>query len=289
MAMNDRIILDEVLIQHQKEIESKAAESDFFEFFTAEQVLKDFDLSYDEIDSGLVGGSRDGGVDGIYLLVNGELVQEAPDYGHLKKNISLDLIMVQAKTGAGFQETPVERFLTFSEDILDLSRDVVVFKKAYNEQVVEAIERFRKVHQQLAARFPLLRVSYIYASKGGTAGETIKRKVDKLEAVLGRHFPSAEFNFNFWGASELLERARRVPQTTYSLTLAENPISSRGVKWDSFVSSGCATSSLSSRTSKALFVGISLRRTCATIKGEQKLTRKFRNPFKSRLPMTSGG
>ena len=228
MTMNDRIILDEVLIQRRKEIDSNAAESDFFELFTAEQVLKDFDLSYDEIDSGLVGGSGDGGIDGFYLLVNGELVQEAPDYGYLKKNITLDLIIVQAKTGAGFQETPVERFLTFSEDILDLSRDVVVFKAIYNEQIVEAIERFREVHQQLAARFPLLRVSYFYASKGGTAGETIKRKVDMLEAVLNRHFPSAKFNFSFWGATQLLDRARRVPQTTYSLTLAENPISSGG-------------------------------------------------------------
>ena len=34
--------------------------------------------------------------------------------------------------------------------------------------------------------------------------------------------------FEFVGASELLELARRAPQTTYTLTLAENPISSEG-------------------------------------------------------------
>ena len=228
MPTNDRIILDEVLTQRRKEIDSTAVDNDFFELFTAEQVLKDFDLSYDEIDSGLVGGGGDGGIDGIYVLVNGELVQEDPDYGHLKKNITFDLIIVQAKTSAGFQETPVERFITFSEDILNLSTDVVGFKTAYNEQLLEAIERFRKVHQQLAARFPLLRVSYFYSSKGGVPAESVRRKVEKLKNVLDRHFTSANFSFNFWGASELLDRARQAPQTTYPLTLAENPISSEG-------------------------------------------------------------
>ncbi|MDP3937549.1 MAG: abortive phage resistance protein, partial [Deltaproteobacteria bacterium] len=133
MASNDRIILDEVLKQRQAEVDPTAAASDFFELFSAEQILKNFDLSYDEIESGLVGGGRDGGIDGIYLLVNGELVQEDLDYSHLKKNIALDLFIIQAKTGGGFQETPVERFITVSEDIFDLSRNLSELASAYNE------------------------------------------------------------------------------------------------------------------------------------------------------------
>jgi hypothetical protein len=100
MAKNDRIILDEILKQRQAEVDPNATPSEFFELFSAEQVLKDYDLSYDEIDSGLVGDGGDGGIDAIYVLVNGELVQEEPDYSHLKKNITLDLIMMQAKTSA---------------------------------------------------------------------------------------------------------------------------------------------------------------------------------------------
>jgi hypothetical protein len=97
MASNDRIILDEILKQRQAEIDPSSSPSDFFELFTAEQVLKDYDLSYDEIESGIVGDSGDGGIDAIYLFINGELVQEEPDYTHLKKNIHLDMIIVQAK------------------------------------------------------------------------------------------------------------------------------------------------------------------------------------------------
>jgi hypothetical protein len=228
MAKNDRIILDEILKQRQAEVDPNATPSEFFELFSAEQVLKDYDLSYDEIDSGLVGDGGDGGIDAIYVLVNGELVQEEPDYSHLKKNITLDLIMMQAKTSAGFQETPVERFLTASEDILDLSKAPTSLGTTYNESLVEAITCFRTVHNQLAAKFPTFRISYYYASKGDKPDSNINKKVEKLKAAVHRHFPSAEFSFTILGASELLGLARRAPQTTYTLPLAENPISSAG-------------------------------------------------------------
>lgn len=228
MATNDRIILDEVLKQRQSEIDPAADPSDFFELFTAEQILKDFDLSYEEIESGLVGGGCDGGIDGFYLLVNGELVQEDPEYGHLKKDITLDLIIIQSKTNAGFQETPVERFITITDDILDLSKDVDELASVYSEMLVELIGHFRDVLQQLAARFPTLRVAFFYACKGGEPSKNVMRKVEKLIAVVRGFFPSCESEFYFLGASELLALARRAPQRTYPLTLAENPISSEG-------------------------------------------------------------
>lgn len=228
MAKNDQIILEEILKQRQEEIDPRSTPSAFFELFTAEQVLKDYDLSYDEIDSGLVGDGGDGGVDAIYVLVNGELVQEEPDYAHLKKNITIDLAIVQAKTKAGFQETPIERFITVSEDILDLSKSPISLGAVYNEALVDAIARFRAVYNQLAAKFPAFRVRYYYASKGESPTLPVTRKVDKLESVVKRHFPDAQFEFTFLGASELLALARRTPQTTYTLPLAENPISSAG-------------------------------------------------------------
>lgn len=228
MVSNDKIILDEVLKQKQAEVDPAASASDFFELFTAEQVLKDFDLSYNEIDSGLVGAGGDGGIDGFYLFVNGELVQEEPDYTYLKKNINIELIIVQAKTTPGFQETPIERFITVSDDIFDLSKDLDTLTGIFNEPLLEGIRRFRALHHQLAAKFPSLKISFYYASKGETPSDNVTRKVSKLLAVVKKHFPSADFEFDFLGASSLLALARRVPQTTYTLSLAETPISSEG-------------------------------------------------------------
>ena len=197
----------------------------FFEFFTAQQILKDFDLSYDEIESGLLGAGGDGGIDSIYLLVNGDLVQEDSDYSHLRKDIVIDLIIIQSKTHSGFQETPVERFITVSNDLFDLSK-VTQVSNAYNKQLVEAIDRFQTLYQSLTPWFPTFNVSFFYTSKGVDVNDNVRRKVTMLkEAVLFR-IPNAKFEFKFLGASELYELAGRLPHTTFDFLLAENPISS---------------------------------------------------------------
>ena len=226
MATNDRIILDGVLQQRQKEIDPDREASSFFELFTAEQVLKDYDLSYEEVESGLVGAGGDGGIDGIYVLVNGELVQEDPDYSHLRKDISLDLIVLQSKSHAGFQESPIERFVSVSRDILDLSKDPSSLTLTYNEPLLEIVRRFHCLYHQLASRFPTLRLSYFYASKGSNPHRSVMRKVENLGEVVKGHFQDSEFSFKFLDASDLLRLARRRPQRTYQLPLAENPISS---------------------------------------------------------------
>lgn len=226
MTTNDQIILDEVLNQRRNDIDPDAAESSFFEFFTAEQVLKDYDLSNDEIESGLVGAGSDGGIDGIYLFVNGDLVQEDSDYRHLRRDIAIDLIILQSKMHSGFQETPVERFLTVSSDLFDLSTNISELSSVYNDRLRESIQIFHGLYQELAASFPVLKVTFYYASRGTTINDNVKRKVEQLRLVVTSHFPQCEFDFQFLGAAELLALARRHPQKTYGLPLAESPISS---------------------------------------------------------------
>ena len=228
MPSNDQIILGEILKQRRNEVASDLSESEFFELFTAEQVLKDFDLSYNELESGVIGDGGDGGIDGIYLFVNGELAQEDPDYSHLRREITIELMVIQSKTRSGFQETPIERFITISDDILDLSKDPNNLSATYNSALVEAIKLFRTIYQQLSGKFPSLRLTFTYSCQGKSPNRRVKRKVDTLNRNVARLFPSAKFRCDFLGASELLTLARRAPKTTYTLKLAENPISSGG-------------------------------------------------------------
>ena len=226
MVSNDRTILDEVLRRGMGEISSSTTESSLFEYFTAEQVLKAYDLSSDEIESGLVGNGGDGGVDAIYLLVNGELVQEESDFSNLKRDIVIDLIVVQSKISAGFQETPIERFNSVSNDLFDLSKDLSKLVGIYNESLLEVIRHLHGIWRDLAMYFPTLRVSFFYACKGVGPGDSLLHKVKFLENTVKKYFPNCSFQFEFLGATELLELARQHPQTTYLLPLAETPISS---------------------------------------------------------------
>ena len=88
MNNNDLILLDTILAKSQQSQAPGKKLEEFFELFVAEQVLKDMDLSYEELEAGLVAGGNDGGIDGLYVFVNGELVQEDTDLSVFKKNVA---------------------------------------------------------------------------------------------------------------------------------------------------------------------------------------------------------
>src|SRR5436190_19800537 len=87
----------------RKERVPHLAVADAFERYAVEHVLKDADLSDEEIDSGLFGGADDGGVDAMYFFVNRVLMQQESDVPD--PAITANVSIIQAKTEKGFSET----------------------------------------------------------------------------------------------------------------------------------------------------------------------------------------
>jgi hypothetical protein len=229
MANNDQIILDQILEQQRTQRSPSASKSTFFETYVVEQVLKDADLSDEEIESGLVGDGGDGGIDGIYIFANGDLLREDFDVSTLKKNITLEIVIIQSKTSASFDEEALNRFVAVSNDLFDLSKNIDRFKSVYNEGVRSAVTNFRAVYKELAARFPSLHFRYVYASRGDSKSvhPNVARKTDILKNAIAKLFSAAQFSFDFLGASDLLALARRQPITTFDLQVSES-ISAQG-------------------------------------------------------------
>lgn len=229
MADNDQIILDQVLEQQRTQRAPSVSKSDFFEIFVAEQVLKDYDLSDEEIESGLVGAGGDGGIDGVYIFANGDLIREDFDSSPLKKNVNLEVAIIQSKTSATYDEDSINRLVAVTRDLFNLARSVEEFKSVYNEGLRSAVSTFRTVFEALAARFPTLRFKFFYATRGDSkkVAPNVRRKVSDLEAAIKNLFSAAEFSFNFLGAADLLALARRQPLTSFTLAVAES-ISAQG-------------------------------------------------------------
>jgi hypothetical protein len=225
---NDQVILDQVLEQQRQTIAPTLDQASYFEIFTAEQLLKDFDLSYDEIESGIVAGGGDGGLDGFYAFVNGDLILEDSDFSELRKNIQIEVIIIQAKSSAGFSESAMDRFASSADDLFDLTKPIDSLETVYNQALLAAVDRFRNVYQDLASRFPRLSVKFVYATKGDQVHPNVARKGAKIEQTIKQFFAAADVSFRYLGARELLEIARQAPTNTYELKLAENPISSSG-------------------------------------------------------------
>lgn len=229
MTVNDQILLGHILKQRHAELAQELSDADFFEVFVTEQVLKDFDISYDEIESGIVDGGGDGGMDSIFTFINGELLQEDTEYQTLKSDIKIEFIIIQAKTTDGFKESAVDKLTSSAGDLLDLSQELSSLKTVYNDKVLDIFGRFRTAYTSLAARLPKLKLSYFYATKAIDVHQNTERKVKQLETAIRRHLSASEFTFEFLGAPRLLAMARRAPATTINLTLAENPISTANV------------------------------------------------------------
>ena len=228
MSENDRVLLDQVLEQKRAELAASLTDSQFFEVFVAEQTLKDYDLSYDELEGGIVGDGGDGGVDGLYVFVNGELVTEDFDFSALKRGVLLDVVVVQAKLSAGFSEAVFDKLNAVFEDLFELSHQVAAYKSVYNDELRAAVETFRRAHRELASRFPRLRFRIIYGSRGLEVHPNVSRKATLLAARIASLYSASETTTEFLGASQLLALARQAPRKTFSLQLAETPISSSG-------------------------------------------------------------
>lgn len=222
---NDQIILEQIIKDKYEEVQDSIAAADFFEIFAASEVLKDQDLSYDEIQEGIVGNGGDGGIDSIFTFINGELLKEDSVINGAQKRSTIDLVIIQAKTSPNFKEDAVIKFRETAEDIFDLSNDLSGFGDRYNVELLQKAELFRKSYSLLARTFPKISIKFFYVTQGSEVHPNVAGKVDKLKECISTLFSGSEFSFSFVGASKLLEMTRNTPSTARIMEISESPIS----------------------------------------------------------------
>ena len=71
---NNQLLLKECIKQEYEDAVGYSDANNYFEHFAAAQILKDFNLSDEEIDNGNSGGGNDGGCDNLYIFLNDELI-----------------------------------------------------------------------------------------------------------------------------------------------------------------------------------------------------------------------
>lgn len=215
---NAQVILDDVLAQFHAERAPEMEPSKYFEVFCAEQLLKDYDLSYDEIEAGIVDGEHDGGVDSIFAFVNGELVTEDFDTTPFKKDVRIELFIIQSKTSSNYSESALDKLISVTRNLLDLSKDPDHLTQ-FNEQVREKLKQFRTAYRGLAAKFPHLSITYLLAGKRPNVAipSNFKTKANELTDAARAHFKNAEIYVEILGAADLMELARRQPKTVFEL------------------------------------------------------------------------
>lgn len=221
---NDQIILTQIIEEKCAESDNELSVPEYFEIYSASEILKDHDLTYDDISYGIVGDGGDGGIDSIYTFLNGELLKEDTEINSNQKKNHIELVVIQSKTSASFKEDAVVKFRESAEDLFNLGNNPDEFTGRYNAELIEKSKLFRNAYSKLAGSFPHLEIRYYYTTQGTKVHPNVEGKVPKLREEIGKMFGGAEFSFVFVGASQLLEMTRNIPSSSRILEVSESPI-----------------------------------------------------------------
>ncbi|HGM7396571.1 TPA: AIPR family protein [Serratia marcescens] len=236
MSKNNQVLVEQIIKSECAENKSYKNEDEFFEFFSASQILRDFDLSYDQIEDGICGNALDGGVDSMYIFVNGDLICGDEDVSErYKKNADIELIIIQSKNERSFGEDPIMKLLKVSSNLLDLEFDADNYAGRYNEKVLEKFEIFRSTYLNLITKKPKLKIKYLYVSKGIDIHPNVTRQAEELKSEISSILTDSTIDFDFVTATNLVEIYRKRDSTVFNLQLSENPLSSQGKVFISLV------------------------------------------------------
>lgn len=221
---NDQIILEQIIKDQCAESGDELTVSEYFEIYSASQILKNYTLTYDDILYGIVGDGGDGGIDSIYTIINGEPLKEDTSVNTNQKKNHIELIIIQSKTSTSFKEDALMKFRESAQDLFNLANNPDNYTTRYNSGLIDNIKLFRDSYSKLAKTFPKIEIRYFYATQGEDVHPNVLGKVPKLQEDIVKMFGGAEFSFEFIGASKLLEMTRNVPSTSRVLGVAESPI-----------------------------------------------------------------
>lgn len=222
---NNQTLLRTCIKQELAEATAYSDESSFFEFFSAEQVLKNYNLSDEEIESEIVGGGLDGGCDGLYVFLNGDLLtaDQIQDLS-APKGSKLEFYIIQSKLTNSFKENAIQNLKTVSDNLLNMSNNIDAFSERYNEFVRDSFKLFRDAITKLIRSQVKIIIKFLYVTLSAEIHPNVQQQADELLNIVSRLYPASQVYFSFIGADELMSLYYKDSDISINLSLADTPI-----------------------------------------------------------------
>ena len=222
MAKN--IILEEIIKQYKEGFDENIKDDKIFEYFAAEQLLKDENLDEDEINSGLIGDSHDNGIDGFYIFLDGELIREIGQLEGTYKEMRV--YFHQYKNNYRIQEDVVLKFNNAFRDILNFDDEVL---KGWNDEFKDKIILLREVILKTATHAIKIKFIINHISKANSNNikdnESYWGKVRNMkETIKSSGISRLKVEYDFIGGEELKELSYKKPEYSIDLILKDSPL-----------------------------------------------------------------
>ena len=223
MAKNDKVLVDGI-IDDRIELNLPSKKRDeAFEFLVFEQLLKDYDLSIDELKSGIVDGRNDGGIDGMFIFINGHHLSEIQNFNWPKTGSVLDVWIITCKHHDTFKQAPLDNLVASITELLDFTIEQDNLKGDYSEAILKRIKNLKFAYRKVSPRLTKFNINFCYASRGNTdqLGESINSRALQLKQVATDFFGNCYSEFIFLGSTELIELNRKTPNFSFELPFVE--------------------------------------------------------------------
>lgn len=219
MAKNDIVIIDHIIQERINHNLPSKDKGEVYEFLATEQILKDLDLSRDELLSGIIDGKDDGGIDSMYIFVNGNLLSDLTDFLWPKRHAEITVYVITCKHHDTFMQDVINNECATIAEIFDLSLKVSEFKSSYNEDLLQKRNLFVEAYMNTVSSLSSLSFKFYYASRGDKngVGENIIARTEYLKTILHDLFSECNAEYDFYGSSEILSLYRKKPE--YELVL----------------------------------------------------------------------
>ncbi|GGH55582.1 hypothetical protein GCM10007423_63270 [Dyadobacter endophyticus] len=219
MAKNDKILIDGIIDERVEQSIPSNRRDEAFEFFVIEQILKDYDLSNEELSLGIVDGRNDGGIDAFYVFINGHLLVDLLTFPWPKAGCTVDVFIATCKHHDTFKQAPLDNLAASLTELFDFSVNSGELQGDYSDLVLEQREKLKSAYRKVSPRLTSFSTSFFYASRGNVAelGESIISRSNQIRQIAEEAFGKCKASFDFLGATELIEASRKIKNFSLEL------------------------------------------------------------------------
>ena len=214
MALNDFVLIDGIIDDKMdnegKNKSDQRLRGEVFERLAISELLKPYDLTCEQLENGLVDGGDDGGIDGLFIFVNGNYISEKTDYQLPRENGKLEIYIITCKHDNSYKMHPLESMDSSLSELLNFSISEVELARKHNKKILCKRKMLFNVYRKLASQdiSPIINIFYISRGDASNVPENIQRAGEKVKKTCDSIFQGAQSNVTFWGTEQLITRIR---------------------------------------------------------------------------------
>ncbi|WP_109523645.1 MULTISPECIES: AIPR family protein [Nocardia] len=233
----DQVIVIGKFEQFKVDNYPKLSDDDAFERFASDLLLRQYGTEPADIERGLVSGSNDGGIDGVFLFLNQRepvnpdsvrLTKRKNALAGLQNGVSLDVVVVQTKKEKSWDTNvfmKIESALRAIFDDQQSAADLRAFP--LNDDIVEKAMTWRKLRTNLAMLVPVVHFHVYYAALASQkhVNSYMTTKAKQLKGWLNGSLPTGSTTtVEYVGDAGLVTRLRDSTDFKAKLVLTKLPV-----------------------------------------------------------------